>query len=300
MCQYRESYIKMLKNLHIKQPEMVYNIYERSASSIMRLIERPNITNTNQKGGTKKIEYKFDNRTFILYEDKSDNGEYDISMHRNDDINDASYCLHITPDPIENIAVLQSISYYKDCVKSGLEHPGGGSILLKLCIKYLKENKNKYKIKRLILYDNSFYKCYKNKETIWLSLMHTLLFGHTWYGKYGFRPYNSNTKSLDIELNNNYENNFKIVTTTKMKDIDFSNYYYKINKDILPEKEAIEKKEEKKKYYKKYENLTIDKFFRKMLINFQDGCAFFSLFYRSFYTDMKLYNFKSMTFFLDL
>ena len=58
MCQNRESYIKMLKNLHIKQPEMVYNIYERTASIIMRLIKQPNITNT------KKIEYKFDNRTF--------------------------------------------------------------------------------------------------------------------------------------------------------------------------------------------------------------------------------------------
>ena len=44
--------------------------------------------------------------------------------------------------------------------------------------------------------------------------------------------------------------------------------------------------------------MTIDKFFQKMLVNFQEGCAFFSLFYRSFYTDMKLYNFKSMTFFL--
>ena len=181
---YRENYIKMLENIHIKDPEKVYKMYKKSSSALMALIEHYNIrTNTNQKGGgVTKIEYNFDNRKFILYEIGSNKHGYDISVHRKDDIDDPCYCLHITTDPIEKIAVLHNISYYRDCVKTGLEHPGGGGILLKLCIKYIKENKNKYKSEKLILQDNSFYKCYKNNKTIWLSLLHTLLFGHTWYG----------------------------------------------------------------------------------------------------------------------
>ena len=111
-------------------------------------------TNKNQfitqKGGyTKTI--KFDDYTFKL--SVEENKEfYHISV--------------ITPSADECITVyifkgtqlvnLHNMSYYQECAKEGLKRPGGGKVLLKFIINYLKQNKDKYKIKRILLKDNSY------------------------------------------------------------------------------------------------------------------------------------------------
>ena len=58
------------------------------------------------------------------------------------------------------LAYIQNISYYDDCVvRANLDYPWGGGTILRLCIQFLKEMKEKYQIRRIQLRDNSEYTC---------------------------------------------------------------------------------------------------------------------------------------------
>ena len=289
---YRSGFINMLKNIHIKDPYKVYKNYILSAG-VMTSIDQSNMVLPTDKTkiSRQNIEYKFDNIIFILYESKSDNNGYVLSIRKKHD--DKNY-LHIITSPIDNVAIINSISYYKkESIIIGLEYQKSNIILLKMCIHYMKENKDKYKIKRLLLTDNSFYRCHKNDEIIILPLLNTLLYGNTIYGEYGFRPYMSDNKSLDPVYNDFYNRNYRIATTTKIKDTGFS----EICKDILLQKRTLKIIE---KYCKKYENLTINKFFQTLIMNVKCAYPIISSVYISFCVNVKIYDFSRHDFFLDL
>jgi hypothetical protein len=254
--------------------------------------------NSKPEKNLKKIKYEYDGKEFILYEMRIDEG-YDISIYRNDDPNDPQSCLHISTDTSCGIAYVRNIEYSKNCVSAGLEYPGGGSILLKLCIKFLKENRTKYGIRRIQLKDNSTFTCIANKKKIALPVLHTLLFGDTWYGKYGFRPYDYNNDTEDDRLAKAYDNNKIIITTTKAKDTNIFNYFLEMLNSEHPEKKE-ENEKKIKEQYKKYGNLTLDRFFRKFIMNFQKTCVGISMFYMNFSTNLKLQNFYGESFYLDI
>jgi hypothetical protein len=294
---YRDATIQMLKNIHIKDPESVYFQYILSPELIAEF-DQTNLIPLDKDqigGGNKVIHYKFDNRDFVIYEAKASGGGYDFSIHKNDDVDDSS-CLHVITHPKNNIAVIINISYHKDCVSTSLEL-GGGSILLKLAIQYLTEFKKKYNIKRIVLKDNSFFKCKKLKENISLALMHTLIDGHTWYGKYGFRPYDSKGDKLNIEANQFYEENIKIVQNKKIRDTIAFQRLYEIYTDIIS-KEYADK--QKPIIYSLFKNHTIGNFFKDMLTNFQGSCFIFSMLYRKFAKATGITDFDGKMFFRDI
>jgi hypothetical protein len=169
-------------------------------------------------------------------------------------------------------------------------------VLLKLAIQYLRDFKTRYNVERIVLQDNSFFKC-RNDKNISLAIMYTLLYGTTWYGKYGFRPYDESKKGLDEELYVAYKNNIKIVTTKKIKHTIMFEIMYELYKTNMSEEEALRKK---KKYREKYGDLTIDKFFRVFLKNFENSCLIFDQFYRTFCTKEKIQKFDTHKFYLML
>ena len=72
-------------------------------------------------------------------------------------------------------------------------------------------DKDRFNIDKIILTDNSIKKC-GNKNII-LSTMLILLTGNTWYGKYGFRPYDNIKDKLNRRMNIKYEHNQNIMET---------------------------------------------------------------------------------------
>jgi len=66
-------------------------------------------------------------------------------------------------------AILNNMSYYKNCSKEGLVSPGGGGVLLRFIINYLIQRKDKYKINRIVLTDKSFKYCNHCKTTVKLA-----------------------------------------------------------------------------------------------------------------------------------
>lgn len=110
---------------------------------------------------------------------------------------------------------LHTISYFDDCAKEGLNYPGGGTVLLQFVLDFLRQHKDRLKINKITLKDNSFKFCHGSN--IELSTMYILMFGHTWYGKYGFRPFQNN--KFDEVLEQEYLDNQKIMSKTLVKDV---------------------------------------------------------------------------------
>jgi hypothetical protein len=279
----------IMKDLNIKYPDKVFYAIEKECPYTMQIINNCNkkfnynMDIISQCGGGKirKIEYMFDNKQFIFYEEKISN-RYELSIHQNDNIDNANICVYLIIDKDEHIANIQWIYYDKKCVRTGLTYPGGCSIILKLCIDFLKKNKKYYDINRIQLTDKSYFVCKKNNKHIDLPIFHTLMFGQTWYGKYGFRPFDSYNNIRDELKYKRYKENYKIVTTKKLKDTTIHKYM-------------------KSEFLTKYENMTIIEFFYKHFFeDFQGTCEKLHKFYLDFATENGIYNFIGHPFYLDI
>lgn len=136
------------------------------------------LNNIQLIGGSKKltIEYNLDKYKF---KSSDINEDYYVLYSK-----DEKECVSVIISKKDNIAEIHSIGNFDSCLHTTNQNVG--STLLQLTIKMLKRYKDKFKIKMIILVDNSIKKC--GKKNIKFSIMKTLLTGDTWYGNYGFRP----------------------------------------------------------------------------------------------------------------
>ena len=105
---------------------------------------------------------------------------------------------------------------------------------MKLTLKMIEKYKKYFGIKKIVLSDTSVYKCITN-ESIDMAIMKTLLTGDTWYGGYGFRPFNKDTYELDKYQNKKYQENKEIMNKLLLKDINIEKYLLKIHKKFPKE-----------------------------------------------------------------
>lgn len=165
-------------------------------------------------GGYKKIQYK--GYTFNLSVSKED---------------DRTHILILTPKKDECVtvfidssnAIIHNMSYYQECAQEGLKKPGGGSILLNFIINYLKDNKKKYKIKRILLTDYSYLTCYQCDENVKLARLRFVTHGQSWYMKHGFLPYDTLKQKPDTVLSKGIKLNQEIREQLKTKQINIIN-----------------------------------------------------------------------------
>jgi hypothetical protein len=297
------------------------------------------------------INCKFEGRDFTIYEAKIGDG-YDISLFPANNENKPK-CIHITTHPskgkawkdgldFRGDAEIQTISYFKDCIGLGAMTSGGGTILLKLALQFLKERKQRYDIKRIILMDNSLLwvdssaliarnslefqvlHCTtdvidkkdkskidndKNKKkkkpkqisrTIKLGLYHTLKNGHTWYGEYGFRPYDNRKRKLHKDLNELYENNINIVANTKISN---DNLFDVIHKYLLKKSNADIADnyiETLKLTCKKLKIMTIQQFFNTFYLDYKKECYLLSKIVDEICKKIGVEDFYTRVFFLRI
>jgi hypothetical protein len=348
---YRKQHIEIFKALHIKNPEQVYNAY-MSNYRMNRMLEARSMLFLNPNNlygsGKKKdddmpprrpyvegtsllmesdiiketINCKFEGRDFTIYEAKIGDG-YDISLFPANNENKPK-CIHITTHPskgkawkdgldFRGDAEIQTISYFKDCIGLGAMTSGGGTILLKLAKHFLKERKQRYDIKQIILMDNSLLHCTtdvidkKSKKekkqisrTIKLGLYHTLKNGHTWYGEYGFRPYDNRKRKLHKDLNELYENNINIVANTKISNDNLFDIIYKYllkksNADI-----ADNYIETLKLTCKKLKIITIQQFFNTFYLDYKKECYLLSKIVDEICEKIGIEDFYTRSFFLKI
>jgi len=225
----------------------------------------------NQIGGGKQLKIQYNNNTYI-FEEVMDKDHY--ILYSKDEVE----CVIIIIEKNDKVAEIHGIGNNKLCLKE--TNTNIGSTLLKITLKMLEKYQTKLKINKILLTDNSLKKC--NNENIKLSIMLTLLTGDTWYGKYGFRPY-------DDTLIQYYENNKKIMNTITLKDINLIKYLEMTSLD----KNIIEKT---KKFINKHQIMLVKDYLSRFLKEYDKTCKYFYDFYFTLFIDLRLYDFHHRVF----
>jgi hypothetical protein len=290
---------KILKKLKIKRKYHMKLLNDFASSFIFY----ENFFNKNNlfTGGGEEIEIKKEVFTYKDYKFivrvLKDNENHNIIIK----ISSKMYglCVLMFIDKDVDYVQLQNISNFPDCsVNKTLPYKGGGKILLGVVLNYLHKNYNIYKRNRIVLADNSNILCRYNNKTknIFLAPMTTLKTGHTWYGTFGFRPYDDVEQKPDNRELRYYKQNYEKMQALKLIDNQFiiklildtdKKYGYNIiNNDII------------QKIINKNKNILIKDFLIKLL-KINNFCIIFEKIYIDIILELKLYNFTEKLFYLD-
>ena len=272
------------------QKNILSIIYKNS--HLLHFISHKQLFNNyfNQIGGNyKKLKLNYNNHKYIFEESSIDKDHYILSSY--DNIHD---CIIVIINKEKKVAEIHGIGNYKNCVNVELSNTSVGSHLLKLTIKMLQKYKDKLNIDQIILTDNSIKSC--DKINIKLSKMLILINGDTWYGKYGFRPFEYNDKSQSYIIHNKrnkyYNNNIRIMNKITISDIDLIKYIKVTNKELL-----INKTQELLKFKPNY---LLKNYINELLQNYDKSCKYFYLFYEKLFDDISLFDFNGITFGLQI
>lgn len=165
-------------------------------------------------------------------------------------------------------AIIQNIQGKDNCYESTIDKTNDGKIIMKLLIKLCKY----YKIKKILLSDNSVKKI--NKITLELPIYYTMIKGYPWYVQFGF---NNSFPEENLKIKNNYNK----LKSKKVKDY---------NKNIFIDQEFI-------KFAEDNRELSI-KSFIKSLCN--HDIEKFNKVYQQIYLNLNLERLNNKEYYLDL
>jgi hypothetical protein len=247
-----------------------------------------------QKGGTIKGKIKltveYDNIIYTFYESEIDENHYVLYTDYEEENPNA--CVIIVMSKINDTkfyqAEIHGIGNDKSCLHDSKTNIGVGSILLKLTLKMLKKYHKKLNIRHITLTDNSLKFCNSIKKSIKLSLMLTLLTGHTWYGKYGFRPFNTETYNYDKILLESYNENTEIINSITIDKVNILKYI-----ELTEKKQIIE---DVKKLLETNPKMLLKDFLSFFLKEYDKTCKYFNDFYEILYKNIGLVNFHHYPF----
>ena len=133
-------------------------------------------------------------------------------------------------------------------------------------------------------------------KNIQLCKMYTLMYGQTWYGKYGFMLCQPDTYIIDNIKLINYNKNKLIMNNMKLKDFPLMKTY--LQKYIKSEYNSNIKLNKTKfiniiKLYNHFNdnNKLLKDFIKEFLINFDETCLIFYSFYEDLYNKLGLTDF---------
>jgi hypothetical protein len=262
--------MKNINSLH-------YRLINYTNVYILNNIDR--IKFTSKKEIKKEFSIEYNDKTYIferLHDDNSRLILYSYDGKNND-------CVMLNINKKEKIINLDSFGKADKCYHGEINI---GSNLLRITLKMIEQYKDELKINKIVLSDNASLPC-KKSRSLNMAMMMVLLTGDTWYGKYGFRPFNSN--ELDKVNNEIYEINKNIMNIILLKDVNIKKYLKMIHKKYPLEftKEMIKNILEREKKYP-------DKLLKTFLGNlhnpkmFDNTCHFFEVYYKKLFNDIGL------------
>jgi hypothetical protein len=155
-----------------------------------------------------------------------------------------------TNKKISKCADIHQISMYDNCPLVGKMCNGGGSMLLKIGIEFIKSIKKEYNITIIQIKDNGEKFCKNKKIKLWL--LNTLKNGIPWYIKYNFEPFD------DINMRVNELNKVKIIANMRILN--------RTKTSIIEDEKLFDITDKKiNEIYNKYKNKSIQYFFNEIL-----------------------------------
>jgi len=228
----------------------------------------------NQQGGKNTYSVDYNNSTYKFKRNEDD----DMIILSSSD-SKQNECVGIHIDKKLKIATIQSINASTpNCVHLQTKV---GTHLLAIIFKVLKKYKEKLGINWIVLSDQSYLSC--ASKIVELSYLSVLTSGHTWYGKYGFRPiqYQNTDSTIKVIPNeyflNAYNNNLKIMKITTINQIKWSNYIH--NEKLL---KALEK------VITNNPSMLVKDFIKNILTDWDKNCLLLSESYLKLFADIGL------------
>jgi hypothetical protein len=169
------------------------------------------------------------------------------------------------------------------CPIVGKMKSGGGSLLLKIAIEFIKSIKKQNKIKIIQIKDNSLKDCKKNKIKLWL--LNTLKDGIPWHIKYDFEPYDTENMKLD-EIN-------------KIKIIANLRILKRTKTSIIKEEKLLNIDKLIEKIYNKHKNNSILDFFSELMEN-KDNCSYIENIQDKIIEKLLLFDMTGVSYFINL
>jgi len=226
--------------------------------------------------------------------------------------NEGYECMVLIVGSKSNRVSIHNISKCDGHVSGGQKKNLSGTLLLHLTLDFIKKYlKSKYNIKYVHLIDNSLYYCKSVSDNIEVDNLYMLTRGTTWYGKYGFVPYDSNKNDIHKNKMKTYQTNIEIMNKIRISDIPYKYFLlmltiakYKYNHD--GEYDETDKVKVTKYYnaIKKYmdskQNMLLKDFLYEFTMDHDDSCGIFYYFYKELMRKIGLESLHGASYFLKI
>jgi hypothetical protein len=235
-----DKFKKKIRQILLNKTIYKYKI-NQSRVDILKNLKNFGLLEKQLIGGGKNLTIEYNNELFIFT--KLDDEYTTITSYILQAKNKNFECVVISIDKELGHASIDNLST-DDLICSDKIITNIGTHLVQLTIKLLKKYKDKFNIQKILLTDHSSLYCNNIKKSISLADLYTLKHGITFYGKFGFVPYDNDPILLsNIEsnkkLNKKFNKNKEIIKNLKVKDskllyyLDkFQNKKYDISKII--------------------------------------------------------------------
>ena len=217
-------------------------------------------------------------------------------------------CVLILIEKSSKQALIENISNSEGCIQNALIYKDGGKILFRIILKYLSANKDKFKINRITLSDKSLVRCSseshethsKKKVNLQLQLadLYMLTHGDTWYGKFGFLPYDAPNNKIDTDGVQDYNESKEKMNKLQIKD--YPNLYKLIIETYKRLKVYHFNEEKLKKFFKENSESLVKDVLRKLFRNKFPFCYIYNEIKRDIRRDLNIQSLYDRAYYLDI
>ena len=332
MCIYKMDYdeynriMDILKFTHKQKIELMhmssslkYNVYSKIFSKNNNLVggappeydERPYVLKVDKIVEKKskeilkskqKISYNKFRIDILIYENLKKDLFIKILNPKGQD------CAIILIEKGKKQALIENISNSEGCIQNGLIYKDGGKILFRIVLKYLSANKDVFGINRITLSDKSLVRCSsendsthsKKKVNLQLQLadLYMLTHGDTWYGNFGFLPYDAANNKPNMFRTKKYKEYKKKMNTLKIKDYP---HLYKIIIETYKRLKIYYFNEEKiKKLFKENSESLVKDVLRELFVNKFPFCYIYDEIKDNILEDLNIQSLYDIAYYLDI
>ncbi len=182
-------------------------------------------------------------------------------------------------------ANINQISMYDNCPGVSKMYSGGGSMLLKISIEFIKKIQKQYNITIIQIKDNSEKFCINKKVKLWL--LNTLKDGIPCHIKYNFEPYDEKNMCLS-ELNK-----IKIIANRRILERTKTSIIEEVNLFDITEKKINE-------IYNKNKNKSILVFFTKLFNESKENCKLIENIQDELINKLLLFDITGISYYIKL
>lgn len=278
-------YINLLNQLQVPNHESVYGQLINEDFEFYKSYATIN----KQIGGSKKIKYKYNNYNFTIFQSEEPD-RISFSIHNKNNEESPEVCVLLFIPKKDKYVYLETISYYQNCSTVEMPKSKGGSLLLKTVLSFIDEIKPKYDLQYIQLRDTSTFTCHKDNKKTPICNLYMLTIGETWYGKYGFIPFDPIIKQPNIDILVDYKTNQKLVKLVKVKYTQLKKYL-----KMASTKPHLKKYNEKiiNDIFEVYNDRTVQDFFKDFINKYDERCDMFNEIYKQIMNEIgivDLYN----------